>query len=408
MSKRSNSAKNPTSAKASWAGTGVARQNQNTPHQTSYAPSATPQSGNELKALLELLLQSLISAVSAKAGIILLYPSHGQGQRLICSIGLPGEPSAHEPFNLPCDTCGLTDLGCDIYSSNFSHCTKDDCPYSTSHFRSAIHTSLDLAPLTVNHMGKMSLFFSSPQQHGNHVSKTVMTFRNLIVAIVEHLKSGQEARRLDLIAERQAIANEIHDSLAQSLAYTRMRTSMLLESIRTGNELMSARYAHDIDETLERSQKTVRELITDFRCSMDPLGLLHALQNLIDQFRKQNDIKLEYINCLTHLELPLEFEIQVFHIAQEALSNIATHSGATQARLVVEFTNGNYLFTIEDNGSGGCTFTPVEGHYGMMIMRERAHRIGGEIKIISSQEAGTHVQLTFPQPGTNWRELNEQ
>ena len=168
-----------------------------------------------------------------------------------------------------------------------------------------------------------------------------------------------------------------------------------------------SKYAHDIDEALENSQKTVRELITDFRCSLDPSGLAHALQILTEQFRHRNKIFLEYINRVVNLELPLEYEIQVYHIVQEALANIATHSGATHARLIAEFSGSYYVFTIEDNGSGGCTFTPVEGHYGMMIMRERAQCISGEIKVESSKGFGTRVQLFFPEPGTNWRAVNE-
>jgi nitrate/nitrite-specific signal transduction histidine kinase len=73
----------------------------------------------------------------------------------------------------------------------------------------------------------------------------------------------------------------------------------------------------------------------------------------------------------------------------------------------VEFSGNYYVFTIKDNGSGGCAFTPVEGHYGMMIMRERAQRIGGEIKVESSKGFGTHVQLFFPKPGSDWRTVNE-
>jgi two-component system nitrate/nitrite sensor histidine kinase NarX len=234
-----------------------------------------------------------------------------------------------------------------------------------------------------------------------------MAFADLLGTLIEHNKLNREAKRIELIAERQSIANEIHDSLAQSLVYTRMRTSLLLESIRTHNELMVTKYAHDIDDALENSQKTVRELITDFRCAMNPSGLLHALQSLTEQFRHRNDIVLEYINRVANLELPLEYEIQVSHIVQEALANIATHSGATHARLIVDLSSNYYVFTIEDNGSGGCTFTPVEGHYGMMIMRERAHRISGEIKVESSNGFGTRVQLFFPEPKSDWRAVNE-
>jgi two-component system nitrate/nitrite sensor histidine kinase NarX len=270
-----------------------------------------------------------------------------------------------------------------------------------------IVASLESRASPGNSLGTFTLFFNHRQAPDDEVSKTVLAFADLLSTLIEYNKSTRESKRVELIAERHSIANEIHDSLAQSLAYTRIRTSLLLESIRTHNELMVTKYAHDIDEVLENSQKTVRGLITDFRCPMDPSGLLHSLKILTEQFRHRNNIGLEYINRVAHLELPLEYEIQVSHIVQEALANIATHSGATHARLIVEHSGNYFVFTIDDNGSGGCTFTPVEGHYGMMIMRERAQRIGGEIKVGSSKGIGTRVQLYFPEPGSDWREVNE-
>ena len=195
-------------------------------------------------------------------------------------------------------------------------------------------------------IGMITLFFCEPQEPFENISKTVLSFADLLSTLIEHNQSTREVKRSELIAERQSIANEIHDSLAQSLAYTRIRTSLLLESIRKLNTSMVTKYAHDIDDALESSQKTVRELITDFRCSVDPSGLLHALQAIAEEFRHRNDIELEYINMVANLELPLEYEIQVSHIVQEALANIAKHSGATHARMVVDLSDNYYVFTI--------------------------------------------------------------
>ena len=91
----------------------------------------------------------------------------------------------------------------------------------------------------------------------------------------------------------------------------------------------------------------------------------------------------------------------------EALSNIAKHSNASHARLIVDHCGGYYVFTVEDNGTGGGAFTPVEGHYGIVIMRERAQRIGGEIRAESAKGLGTSVQLLFPEPEANWRTMHD-
>jgi two-component system nitrate/nitrite sensor histidine kinase NarX len=137
----------------------------------------------------------------------------------------------------------------------------------------------------------------------------------------------------------------------------------------------------------------VRELITHFRCQMDPLGLQHALQVLAGEFTERTGIDLEYSNPVADPAMPLEHELQVFHIVREVLANIAVHSGASLARLRVARENGRYEITIEDNGSGMPGNTPPEGHYGLTIMRERAQRIGAEIEVESAKGFGTRVRL---------------
>ncbi|MBI5627220.1 MAG: hypothetical protein HY935_08515 [Nitrosomonadales bacterium] len=411
MSKKTNSVKNPAPADFSWAkdsGFTPPLKKKGATAYKSLAPAASRV--GDLKLLLEEFLSTLISTVEASAGIVRISPPpHGQAPQIISSVGFPAE--LLEVENLISVNCvsfckPATKRG--IYSTNIGICkTRQDCRYVGCQIQSIIAAPLENPRSSENQIGMLTLFFDTPQEPTEHISKTLQSFTKLLGAIVEHNRLNSEAKRVELIAERQSIANEIHDSLAQTLVYTRMRTSLLLESLRAGNELMSAKYAHDIDDALEISQKTVRELITDFRCAMDPSGLLRALQILTEQFCLRNNIELEYINRVAHLELPLEYEIQVYHIVQEALANIATHSGATHARLIVDLTSGYYVITVKDNGSGGCTFTPVEGHYGMMIMRERAQRIGGEIKLESSKGFGTHLQLYFPIPGSDWRAVNE-
>ena len=364
----------------------------------------------DLKTLLEEFLSALIFTVKATAGIVRISPPpHGQTPQIISSVGFPPELfEVEKNINVNCESFGKAAIKRGFYSANFSACkTRHDCLNTGCQLRSIIAAALESPHSPENQIGALTLFFDEPQESSGHTLKTVQAFTSLLGAIVENYRSNCEAKRVDLIAERQSIGNEIHDTLAQTLVYTRMRTSLLLESIRTGNELMIKKCAHDIDDALEISQKTARELITDFRSHMDPSGLLSALQSLTEQFCLRNNIALEYVNRVAHLELPLEYEIQVFHIVQEALANIATHSGATHARLTVDFTSGYYVFTVKDNGSGGCTFTPVEGHYGMMIMRERAQRIGGEIELDSTKGFGTQLQLYFPKPGLDWRAVNE-
>jgi two-component system nitrate/nitrite sensor histidine kinase NarX len=410
MGKKSNSLRNSADTDFSWGG-----DLQFTPPENGAGRSTNSDLGPEvsqmanLKPVVEKLLETLISTVKATSGVARILPTHGQTHQLFSSVGLPARLlKLGSDLDLNCESSCRASIGRGIYATDLSACKeRQDCRNMDCQIQSLITAPIESPPTSKNPIGMITLFFSEPQGPFENISKIVLSFADLLGALVEHNKSNRAAMRSELIAERQSIANEIHDSLAQSLVYTRMRTSLVLESIRTQNEIMAAKYARDIDDALESSQKTVRELITEFRCAMDPSGLLHVLQTLTEEFRNRNDIVLEYINRVAHLELPLEYEIQVSHIVREALANIATHSGATRARLAVDLSGGYYVFTIDDNGSGGCTFTPIEGHYGMKIMRERAQRIGGEIKVESLEGFGTRVQLFFPEPKSDWREVNE-
>jgi two-component system nitrate/nitrite sensor histidine kinase NarX len=145
---------------------------------------------------------------------------------------------------------------------------------------------------------------------------------------------------------------------------------------------------------------------------MDPMGLQHALQGLACGFQERTGIMLRYENRLTDLRLAPEQESQVFHILQEALANVARHSGATEASLTLEAAGDYYNATIEDNGRGGQGFFAIANrvggfqehpalrdHFGLAIMRERAQKIGGHLEVANLPRGGFRVRLSFPPGG---------
>ncbi|HLP99368.1 MAG TPA: ATP-binding protein [Sideroxyarcus sp.] len=365
---------------------------------------------SDLQTLLESFLESIIGTVNATAGVVRLISPDGCTLQTIGSAGLSAELQAEaESFvELDCEVSDNASLGHIVHASDISSCSsRQNCRYASCRFQSLVAAPLEAPNAPGVTQGVLTIFFDVPREAASQTMNIVAAFAEMMGAAIAHTRINREFRRLERLTARQVIANDIHDSLAQTLTYARMRVSLLLEAIRSGNELMATKFARDLDEALEIGQKSARELITDFRCELSPGGLLSALNDITHEFRERNDILLEYHNRLVDLELPLEHEIQVYHIVREALTNIARHSGATHARLFVDANFGYYVVTIEDNGRGARTFTPVEGHYGVMIMRERAQRIGGEIKVTSAAGLGTQVQLYFPEPTTDWRATNE-
>jgi len=218
---------------------------------------------------------------------------------------------------------------------------------------------------------------------------------------LENVRLARENLRASLVAERQTMANEVHDSLAQGLTYMRMRMSLLRDAIRQGDELRANKYWNDVDGSLTHAHRRLRELITYFRSRMDPQGLPHALAELAATFADRTGVHLDYANAIPDLQLPVGREVEVFHIVQEALANVVRHANANRARLELARRGGQYEIAVEDDGVG----VPAEilagdagegGHYGIAIMRERARRLGGELALERRAGGGTRVRLQFP------------
>lgn len=369
----------------------------------------SPRTG-ELKTLLKTILEIVIDTTHASAGVVRLLSPDGNTLQIMCSAGLSNElrKVAESFVDIDCKSDSVATLHRVVSIPHIQACdTRQDSRHESGGFQSSVTVSLEAPDHPGSSLGVLTLFFEAPREVASGTVTTVAAFAATMGAAIEHTRITRESHRTELLAERRVIANDIHDSLAQTLTFARMRISLLLEAIRTGNELAATKYARDIDEALELSQKSARDLITDFRSELNSGGLLASLEDLVVQFRERNSIALEYQNRLVDLALPIEHEIQVYNIVREALNNIGRHSGATHARLFVDANSGYYVFTVEDNGVGAHTFTPVEGHFGVLIMRERAHRIGGEIKVESAIGLGTQVQLFFPVPSPDWRSASE-
>ena len=174
----------------------------------------------------------------------------------------------------------------------------------------------------------------------------------LVGTALDNARLAREGMRIRLTNERQLLANEVHDSLAQGLAYMRMRMTLLRDAIRDRDELRAYKLVSDVDDTLGSSQRRLRELITYFRTRMDPRGLVYALDEIASRFLDRTGIALTFVNRVSDPCLPAEREIEVFHVVQEALANIARHANAYSATLHFERDGGDYVVVIEDDGVG--------------------------------------------------------
>ena len=353
----------------------------------------------DIERLLERFLSTMVRLAGAGAGAVRVLTADGAGLRLIGAIGLPEEMLERESIvPLGCGVCGQA--------------VHDSAARSTE----AVHLCKNNSGLAFFGDRCVS-FVAVPLQHKGHVLGVYNLFmfadappipeevRLLFSSISEHLgmalenvRLTRENMRISLMNERQMLSNEIHDSLAQTLAYMKIRLEMLKEAVNTGDKQFTEKYLDDMEDALESAYSGLRELLTQFRHSMDPRGLVPALQDLLAGACKKTEARVDFVNDTQGLNLTPDQEVQVFHIVQEALANICKHSRARNIRLNIGQIGDAYRLTITDDGIGlyAVGNSDPDVHFGISIMHGRAKQLGGSVEISSQTDTGTQVTLTFP------------
>jgi len=353
----------------------------------------------DIERLLERFLSTMVRLAGAGAGAVRVLTADGAGLRLIGAIGLPEEMLERESIvPLGCGVCGQA--------------VHDSAARSTE----AVHLCKNNSGLAFFGDHCVS-FVAVPLQHKGHVLGVYNLFmfadappipeevRLLFSSISEHLgmalenvRLTRENMRISLMNERQMLSNEIHDSLAQTLAYMKIRLEMLKEAVNTGDKQFTEKYLDDMEDALESAYSGLRELLTQFRHSMDPRGLVPALQDLLAGACKKTEARVDFVNHTQGLNLTPDQEVQVFHIVQEPLANICKHSRARNIRLNIGQIGDAYRLTITDDGIGlyAVDNSDPDVHFGISIMHGRAKQLGGSVEISSQTDAGTQVTLTFP------------
>jgi len=233
---------------------------------------------------------------------------------------------------------------------------------------------------------------------------------NRLAEWLESLAADQEAQllqqqsrlakhsdRLLRFEDRSAIANELHDSLAQSLASLKMQVRVLDDTLRQDNEVAIWKEMENIQAGLDEANIELRELITYFRLPVDGNGVVPAIEKAVSRFRLTSSIEAVLQNHWPVVNLPVEYERQVLRIVQEGLANVRKHSGADMVRILLNQAHDTRRVLIEDDGIG-MSLTPAEmdNHFGLSIMQERAGSIGATLQLESEPGDGTRIILTLP------------
>ena len=193
--------------------------------------------------------------------------------------------------------------------------------------------------------------------------------------------------------ERRRLAIELHDETGQSLAAVLMGLRRLEES---GDPATVRATVEELRGTVVNAVQELRALAVELRPkALDDFGLAPALERLIDTYSRRTGLEVD--SHLAGLEPRLDEPVEsaLYRIAQEALTNIAKHAGASAVSIVTRRTGERLTMIVEDNGTGFDATAPAEG-LGLVSMRERAELLGGSLRLESSTEHGTTLVVEVP------------
>jgi len=223
--------------------------------------------------------------------------------------------------------------------------------------------------------------------------------------LAEWLESLAQERERELQAqqqrleERTQLANELHDSLAQTLASLKFQVRVLDDTLRQDSELAVWQEMERIESSVDEANVELRELIAHFRAPLSRHGLIPGIRRLLSRLRQESGTETVLQNQVDEVELSAEEEAQVLRIVQEALANVRKHSRANMVRILLSCDNiHRFRLIIEDDGVGMTILREGEqneGHFGLAIMHERASTVGAELTIESEPGDGTRVVMAL-------------
>jgi PAS domain S-box-containing protein len=217
------------------------------------------------------------------------------------------------------------------------------------------------------------------------------------------LRSKEELQALALSAhqareqEQNRIARELHDELGQSLTALRMMVVWIRERTGEADTELAAKLGR-MGTLLNETVAATRRISSELRpLILDDLGLVAAIEALVEQFVDRTGIPCDLAIDIPSLELADAQKTAVFRIVQESLTNIAKHARANHAEITVAQRDGEITINVSDDGVGFAVDGPPErSSRGLLGMRERTYLLRGEMNIISSPGRGTAIEIRLP------------
>lgn len=226
------------------------------------------------------------------------------------------------------------------------------------------------------------------------------TVGDLLSISIERARLFEKSAQFGALEERNRLAREIHDTLAQGLTAVALKLESADEWLQDGmNAEKAQEYVRQALALTRLNLDEARRSVLDLRAApLDSRTLEEALQELAQKHAKEAEFELTF-ESVGSRPLPIRVEVGLFRIAQEALSNVARHAGAAEVYVGMVTLPGEVTLVVADDGAGfDLSEMPVD-RFGLVGLNERAKLLGGQLKLESDPGAGTRLEVKVPLQG---------
>jgi len=244
--------------------------------------------------------------------------------------------------------------------------------------------------------GVVGIRFTNKRTFRSEEMELAQALANQTMLAVQLTRLTAQSRQSGMIAERNRMAREMHDTLAQGFTGVIVQLEAVADASSKG-------LAKEAGEHLVRASELARESLREARRSVRALRpvaledkeLCEALENLIRKMTTDTTVKAEFIVQGEIRPLPPEWDENLLRISQEVLTNVLRHAQASHFTMQIKFAPDEIRFELRDNGHGFDPAGKSDG-FGLLGMRERVEGMGGHMTIQSATGTGTTILIVLP------------